>query len=520
MPKSIAGRDVSRKSISSRSGAIFRRMLVFTYAVPLVLAASSAPAATEEELVLNHVTIVDTHDGKLTRDMAVVLADGKIVHIVPSRSLKARGARFIDARGKYLVPGYNDMHGHPLNDEGVERLDNLTLMLANGITGFRQMSGSTQLLSERRNGTLLPNSPVPAVLAMPGDVLIRPVAPTPEAGVAAVDRQKAEGADFIKVVDASVPTFFAIGAEAKRVGLPFLGHLPNGVDALKASEAGYRSIEHLGPFATILISCSTDEAAIRAAMASRKPTPPPALTPAQALQALETGATEPLLLQAADPNLFPLLDHVVDTYSEAKCRNVAKTFIANGTWQSPTLIRVKTIEFGDDPQFVNDPNLRYVSSKRRAVWTMVVHRFSATFKPEQKAVLGRFWTVQLRMLKLFDQMDVPMIAGTDVGGQWDIPGFSLHQDFDLLAADGFAPLKILQMTTLYPAKFLGREAEMGSVSEGRAADLVLLDANPVIDAQNLHKIAAVVRAGTYFSKQDLETMKRTVSERVGEKMPS
>jgi imidazolonepropionase-like amidohydrolase len=106
-----------------------------------------------------------------------------------------------------------------------------------------------------------------------------------------------------------------------------------------------------------------------------------------------------------------------------------------------------------------------------------------------------------------------MVAGSDTGGQWDIAGFSLHQDFDLLAAGRISPLKVLQMTTLNAAKFLGREGVMGSVAAGKDADLVLLDGNPISSVSNLHRIAGVVRFGKFYSRADLDALLEEVASR-------
>jgi imidazolonepropionase-like amidohydrolase len=100
---------------------------------------------------------------------------------------------------------------------------------------------------------------------------------------------------------------------------------------------------------------------------------------------------------------------------------------------------------------------------------------------------------QLALTKLFDDAGVRMMAGTDGDGQ--VPGHSLHQEFDELAKAGLSPLKILQMTTLNPAEFLGRTTTMGSIEVGKNADLLLLDANPIVTVQNMHRIDGVVRAG-------------------------
>jgi imidazolonepropionase-like amidohydrolase len=75
-----------------------------------------------------------------------------------------------------------------------------------------------------------------------------------------------------------------------------------------------------------------------------------------------------------------------------------------------------------------------------------------------------------------------------------------------LAAAGFSPLEILQATTLNGARFVGREATMGTVEQGKNADLVLLDANPTADVANLDKISAVVLKGKYYSRAALDRL--------------
>ena len=103
------------------------------------------------------------------------------------------------------------------------------------------------------------------------------------------------------------------------------------------------------------------------------------------------------------------------------------------------------------------------------------------------------FALQLKLTKLFDTAGVKMLAGSDFGGVWVIPGVSLHQEFDLLGQAGLSPLRVLQMTTLDGAEFFGLQASAGAVEEGKNANLVVLDGNPIESIQNLHKIDAVVR---------------------------
>jgi hypothetical protein len=222
------------------------------------------------ELILRDVTVVDTHDGSLSPHMDIMMDRGKIVSIAPTGiSASSASARTIDAPGEFVVPGYLDMHAHVLGTKQTSEM--LTLMLANGIIGFSQMSGSSDLLAQRKNGTLPISGVAPELLVMLGTILTPPNAGSPSAAVATVNEQKAEGADLIKVILVSFPTFFAAQGEAKRLGLPFVGHLPLGVDIVAASHGGMKSIENLGAGPALMIPCSTDEAALHAVIAKSSP---------------------------------------------------------------------------------------------------------------------------------------------------------------------------------------------------------------------------------------------------------
>ena len=141
-------------------------------------------------------------------------------------------------------------------------------------------------------------------------------------------------------------------------------------------------------------------------------------------------------------------------------------------------------------------------------------QYTQTNNAAAAALLRKYYDKIQTLPKLMKLNGVKLLAGSDTsppGAVWVVPGFSLHQEFALLAAAGLSPLDILQMTTLNGAQFLNREATMGTVDLGKNADLVLLDANPIADVANLDKIAGVVLGGKYFSKQALDKMKSDVA---------
>ncbi len=483
---------------------------------PTISPAGSAAGS----VVLSGVTVVDTRDGSLRTNMDIALEAGRIVGIAPvAAGPRDPAATTIDAAGRFVVPGYLEMHAHALELE--DPSDTLALMLANGITGFRQMSGSAKLLQQRQSGTLPLPQDSPALLAMPGAVLTPANAGTAEAAIATVRDQEAAGADFIKVGFVTPAVFFQAQAEANRLGIPMGGHLPTGIDVVAASDAGIRFIEHLGPGVGILAACSTDEAGVRQALAALPPlaAPPATIPPPPGAPPAAFPSPDPWLMRKfvmnpsarSTPADMAILQRAVSTFSDEKCRALAATFVADGTWQCPTLMRERTNELCDAPAFRDDPNLRYVDPSTVEEWAEVADAFGRR-PPEERATFRAAYAVQLELTRLFDEAGVKMLAGSDVtGAAWEVPGFSLHQEFDELAKAGLSPLRVLQMTTLHGAEFLGTTADMGAVEAGKAADLVLLDANPIESVDNLHAIWGVVRAGQYYASADLEAMKSRVA---------
>jgi imidazolonepropionase-like amidohydrolase len=104
---------------------------------------------------------------------------------------------------------------------------------------------------------------------------------------------------------------------------------------------------------------------------------------------------------------------------------------------------------------------------------------------------------------------VNIMAGTDAGVlllRGVIPGISLHSEIALFVKAGFAPLEALRAATLAPARFLKMESTTGSIERGKAADLVLLEANPLEDIRHTEKIAAVILGGRLHDRRALDAM--------------
>jgi len=414
----------------------------------MILAQTTAPV--DSGIVLADVTVVNTATGALTLHRNVIVENGRIKAITSGRIVGTGAAKIIKESGKFVVPGFVDVHAHVVETANLNP-SYFPLLLANGVTAVRE------------------ESVVPPLV------------------------------ELAKKVNADSAAGFVLAPE-----IIFQGgeeHQPQNLSAFEASNTGKMpSFDHLGAGLGLVLDCSTDSNEIRKAVLTQgyKVTMPPPKEFILNPRAFDGAANA------------PFYQRVIDTYSDTRCKSLAETFAKNTTWQTLTLIRLRTQDYGNDPMYRNNPNLLYVSKERRATWDAVGDKF-ATLPPETVVTLQKYYELQKHVSKLMSDNGVKILAGSDVGGVWLVAGFSLHQEFHELAAAGFTPLQVLQSTTRNAAEFLQRQATMGSVDDGKNADLVLLDANPILDVGNLDKISGVVIHGRYLSRSELEKMKSDVA---------
>jgi len=211
-----------------------------------------AGANVPSEIAITHVAVVDVKAGTIKPDMTVLIEGDRITAVRPSRnkeSLSAKEIQVINGRGKFLVPGFWDMHVHTDGDERV-----LHLLLANGITGIRDMAGDAAKLANARRRTASGELIAPRLI-FAGPMLEGPpsqaddstwIIHSPEEARHAVDRLMALRVDFVKVHDGlSRESYLAVAAASKEKGMSFVGHVPASMTPAEASNLGQKSIEHL-----------------------------------------------------------------------------------------------------------------------------------------------------------------------------------------------------------------------------------------------------------------------------------
>jgi hypothetical protein len=360
----------------------------------------------------------------------------------------------------------------------------LPLLLANGITGVRDMGGDLHaLLSWKRDiesGNLLG----PHIIASGPWLAGRgrktpeqyPVANAEEAR-AAVRDLKQHGADFIKVI--SMPSreaFFAVAEEARKQNISFVGHLPFEIGAAEASNAGMRSIEHF-LYSGFALSFSSKEEELRKRLS-------------EAERKGDSAAWE-AIAQEADR-----------TYSAEKAASLFQSLKKNGTRVTPT---IASLDITSHPEAwkLDDPGLDFVPPSLAKEWR-------SSFRDEQMkgraAWLGRQAVNDWKLAGELHRGGIPLLVGSDSLDAFVFPGDSLHRELAELVQAGFTPIEAIQAATRGAAQFLGREKDFGTVEAGKTADLVLLDANPLENIANTRKILVVIRNGKYLGRPALDAM--------------
>ena len=150
----------------------------------------------------------------------------------------------------------------------------------------------------------------------------------------------------------------------------------------------------------------------------------------------------------------------------------------------------------DNRSFASDPRLKYVKPSWKEYWLRMTKE--AGTWPGDEAAKDRKQEEEL----LEDaKSGRGNLASTDNADPTLSPGFSLHDELALLVEAGLTPTEALQTATINPARFLGRLSSFGTIAEGRFADLVLLDANPLENISNTKKIAAVIFDGVIYGER-------------------
>lgn len=437
---------------------------IFSFAIILGLMLSVTAQTKSKPIVFTHVTMIDATGADAQSDMVVVITGEKITDIGKFGKIKfPKNSQVIDAGGKFLIPGLWDMHVH-LSKAGE---NTLPLFIANGVTSVRDMGGDyVQLLKWRKeaadgtrlspriktSGALLESAENVARMKREGTVepvdKFRIGIATPEEARKAIDLMASLGVDFIKIRTVASPeSYKAIAEESKAKGLTFVGHQYGTPETMIA--AGQKSIEHY--------------------------------------------IYPPIIMNPKHAEIY---------------KKVAESCVYIGT----TLVvgdESLFVSYNDAKKIVEDTKGK-IDFRRKYLSGYLIEDWKEQLEEKKQPSPVDYAKLKKILIKDFQEMHkagVRLVPGTDVGVLLIYPGYSLHDELQLLVKDvGLTPMEAIVSAIRYPAEFFGLQETLGTIEKGKIADLVLLDANPLDDIGNTKRINAVVMGGRYFSKEAREKM--------------
>jgi imidazolonepropionase-like amidohydrolase len=454
------------------------RIAAFAFAVLLGASAHAATDTPATVTVFRDVTVVPMDSERTLPGQSVLVAEGRIAAIGPADSLPIPdGARIIDGRGHWLMPGLAEMHAHlpPVAQaEALERV--LDLFLANGVTTARGVLGEPGHLALRaaidageRDGPRIVTS---------GPSLNGSSVRDAAHAVELVEAQKAAGYDLVKLHPGlDRDTFDALMGAAKRVGLRVAGHVPVDVGIEHALAQRMDCIEHMDDYVRALAPDGSDE-------------------------------------RSGNPGFFGLNAALVADRGRIPAL-VAATRAAGAAISPTETLMVNLLDAGSTDVLLARPEYAYVAAATREQWRSSRDGMQAS-PAFDRAAAARFLALRRELLKALHDAGVPIVLGSDAPQVFNVPGFSAHRELALMVAAGLTPYQALRTGTVEATRHVGHEARRGTIAEGMQADLVLLSADPLADVGNAQRIVGVMRDGRWHDRADLDARLARVREAVSE----
>jgi imidazolonepropionase-like amidohydrolase len=455
-----------------------RRSVTFLAAC-LCLAALGNAYAVEPPPAQPIVAIVGSRvipmTGQRVIDEATVLiSDGVIRAVGASGDIKVpKGARVIDARGMYLMPGLSEMHAHvPSGPNSQYTVDDvLFLWVANGVTVARGMLGAPAHLQLRTD--LAAHRVLGPRLITAGPSFNGNSVQSAEQGARRVREQKAAGYDFLKLHPGlSRESFLAIAQTAHQEGITFGGHVSQAVGLQLTLEQGQRAVDHLDGYLLATV--------------------PPAAREGQ-------NPDNAGLVMKFDPAMLP---------------EVVRMTRAAGAWVIPTETLYENL-LGPDTiaQLEARPELRYVPRKLREQYSTTKRQIAES--PGVNADFSqRYVDTRRQLIRALHDGGVGMLLGSDSPQTFNVPGFAVHRELQTLVSAGLTPYEALRTGTAAPAEFYGAPGAYGTIVAGADADLVLLKRDPLQDIANTQSIEGVMVRGRWLDRTYLDRGLRDIEQRM------
>lgn len=387
-----------------------------------------------------------------------MIQDGKIVEVA-NHIKKPKGVASIDGKGKTLIPGLWDMHGHLSKENGI-------LNIANGVTSVRDMGNehdnimeiealfnTNQVLGSRvyRAGFMDKYSENSAGLSVK----------SLQEALDTVDFFADNGYVQVKLYSSIDPSWVKpISERAHSRGLRLSGHVPAFMTAEQAIANGYDEIQHINMlFLNFLAGEEVD-------------------TRTQKRFSLMGEQASGLSLDSPEMNAF------------IKLLSDKKVVV------DPTVSTFRSLLMSED-QKVN-PEFAAISEHMPIAFARGLKGAEMHVDEQFKLSYQESGEAMQKMLKKLYDAGVPMVPGTD-----NIAGFTLIRELELYVDAGIPAAEVLNMASIESAKLMGVAHQTGSIAKGKVADLVLVDGDPLKDITALQKAALVIKGEQAFKPAEI-----------------
>ncbi len=423
----------------------------------VILSVFMATQSYAEITVVNNVTALTMEDNTVLPDATVMVRGDRIIYVGPSSEAPTvyDVSHIIDGRGKFLMPGLSEMHGHlPFSNWSRERQERiLFLYLAGGVTTVRGMLGDPvqfALRDQINAGTADGPTLYLAAPSLNGNTVN-----SPEEGREKIRRYAAEGWDLQKIHPGLTRAEYdAIADEANKLGFPFGGHVPADVGLARAMEVGQISMDHMDGY----------------------------------LEMFDGGNRE-----MTDSDFITLIAMTKQS----------------GTWVVPTQELFNLlINGGDVDALTARPENRYLTPDTLASYQRRVRQANANANP--LAIENR-----QRLLKALADAGVNIALGSDAPQLFSVPGFSIWREIEVMKAAGLSNEQILNIGTQAPGRYFADKDTFGTITKGARADLILLNANPYETIEAVFEQAGVMAAGRWYSREDIDTRLYQIAQDIG-----
>jgi imidazolonepropionase-like amidohydrolase len=404
-------------------------------------------------LAITNVNLIDGTGAPVVEDAVVVIDNGKITAVGARKSVTIpKGAKTFDGKGKYLLPGLWDMHAH------FEQVEWGPVYLAAGVTTVRDVGNEFDFIKAVRDSIADGRGLGPRMLLagiVDGDSesaigIIR--ANNADEARAVVKKYHDANFQQVKIYSSMKPDVLkVICDEAHKYGMTVSGHIPRGMDAIEAVEAGMDQINHIQYLPRVLLPKD----------------------------------------YKTQPGVAPPVD-----LNSVEAKAAFAFFKEHHTVFDPTMVVFEWLLHPSSTPFAQiEPGAAKLPQE-------LMGPINNTGVPAERAAAAQASTeLFLRLIGALHKEGIDVIAGTDQV----VPGHSLRRELELYVKAGFTPMEAIQSATKVPARIMKMEQQTGTVETGKAADLILVDGNPLDNISNLRNTRFVVTGGKIYDCAKLWT---------------